>query len=95
MMKKKTRRAITGYIFVMPWLIGFILLTIYTLFYSLFLSFQDVNVSTEGIKTTFVGLKHYNYAFRVDTQFPTLYVQSLIDIGLSVPLIIIWFCLLR
>ncbi|HQG02663.1 MAG TPA: sugar ABC transporter permease, partial [Fervidobacterium sp.] len=89
-MKKKTRRAITGYIFVMPWLIGFILLTIYPLFYSLFLSFQDVNFSTEGIKTTFVGLKHYNYAFRVDTQFPTLYVQSLIDIGLSVPLIIIF-----
>ncbi|HQE48468.1 MAG TPA: sugar ABC transporter permease [Fervidobacterium sp.] len=90
MMKKKTRRAITGYIFVMPWLIGFILLTIYPLFYSLFLSFQDVNFSVEGIRTTFVGLKHYNYAFRVDTQFPTLYVQSLIDIGLSVPLIIIF-----
>jgi len=90
MMKKKTRRAITGYIFVMPWLIGFILLTIYPLFYSLFLSFQDVNFSVEGIKTTFVGFKHYNYAFRVDTQFPTLYVQSLIDIGLSVPLIIIF-----
>ncbi|HOQ39623.1 MAG TPA: sugar ABC transporter permease [Fervidobacterium sp.] len=89
-MKKKTRRAITGYIFVMPWLIGFILLTIYPLFYSLFLSFQDVNFSVEGIRTTFVGLKHYNYAFRVDTQFPTLYVQSLIDIGLSVPLIIIF-----
>ena len=50
------REELTGWLFISPWVIGFVLLTIGPMLYSLYLSFFDASLLTEP---TFVGLKNY------------------------------------
>ncbi|WP_165147994.1 sugar ABC transporter permease [Marinitoga sp. 38H-ov] len=89
-MKMKTKKAFFGYLFFSPWIIGFIFFTAYPFFYSLYLSFFNVKFKSTGIESTFVGLKHYLYAFRGDINFPIALTDTLINIILSVPLILIF-----
>jgi len=89
-MKIKTKKAFLGYLFFSPWIIGFIIFTAYPFFYSLYLSFFNVRFKSTGIDSTFVGLKHYIYAFRGDLTFPLALTDTLTNIILSVPLILIF-----
>ncbi|TYB94359.1 MAG: sugar ABC transporter permease [Kosmotoga sp.] len=87
---KKTRKAIVGYLYIMPWITGFIIFTAYPFFYSLYLSFFNLDFTVFGINTTFVGLKHYFYAFRIDANFPIQFWDTIISIALSTPLILVF-----
>lgn len=88
--KKRIRKALAGYLYISPWIIGFLLFTAYPFFYSLYLSFFNVNFTVEGIKATFVGLKHYIYAFKTDPSFPINFWNTLLSIVLSTPLILVF-----
>ena len=81
--------AVSGYLFLLPWLVGFFVFTFYPFFYSIYLSFQDVTLASGGIQTTFVGLRWYREAF---TDDPT-YIISLLDtvkfIAFSTPIIVV------
>ncbi|MFN3328641.1 MAG: carbohydrate ABC transporter permease [Fervidobacterium pennivorans] len=59
-------------------------------FYSLYLSFFNVDFTVDGIKTTFVGLKHYFYAFKTDPNFPIQFWNTILSIVLSTPLILVF-----
>ncbi|MGC9384032.1 MAG: carbohydrate ABC transporter permease [Kosmotogaceae bacterium] len=87
---KKTRKAIVGYLYIMPWITGFIIFTAYPFFYSLYLSFFNLDFTVFGINKTFVGLKHYIYAFRIDANFPIQFWDTIISIALSTPLILVF-----
>ncbi len=50
------REELTGWLFISPWVIGFVLLTIGPMLYSLYLSFFDASLLSEP---TFVGFKNY------------------------------------
>lgn len=89
-MTRKTRKAISGYIYISPWIAGFLIFTAYPFFYSLYLSFFNVNFTVEGIKATFVGLKYYIYAFRTDPAFPINFWNTILSIVLSTPLILVF-----
>lgn len=89
-LSKKTRKAFIGYLYIMPWIIGFIVFTAYPFFYSLYLSFFNLDFTVFGINTTFVGLKHYIYAFRVDANFPIQFWDTILSIALSTPLIVVF-----
>ncbi len=89
-LSKKARKAIVGYLYIMPWITGFIIFTAYPFFYSLYLSFFNLDFTVFGINTTFVGLKHYIYAFRVDANFPIQFWDTIISIALSTPLILVF-----
>ena len=44
-MKKTVLRGyVSSYLFLVPWLIGFLVLTLYPMIYSLYLSFTDYNI---------------------------------------------------
>lgn len=86
----KGRNALTGYAFISLWIIGYLIFTLWPMFYSLFLSFNKVKVTPKGIKTEFVGLANYKQAFLSDTQFVEKLVGYLKDIVLSVPIIIVF-----
>ncbi|EKF49144.1 hypothetical protein H17ap60334_07118 [Thermosipho africanus H17ap60334] len=88
--KVKTKRALIGYLFFSPWLIGFIVFTAYPFFYSLYLSFFKVRFTVSGVESTFVGLEFYKYAFRGDLTFPINFTNTIINIVLSTPLIVIF-----
>lgn len=90
-MRRRTKKAITGYVYLLPWIIGFAVFTAFPFFYSLYLSFFNVNFSpTGGIQASYVGLKYYLYAFKNDTGFPLNFWNTILNIVLSTPLILIF-----
>jgi ABC-type sugar transport system permease subunit len=84
------RLAIAGYLFILPWLAGFLALKAWPLFYSLWLSFQNVKITTTGIKTLPAGLANYANALLADVQFTDQLATAVRNLVLSVPVILVF-----
>ncbi|MDR2597812.1 MAG: sugar ABC transporter permease [Treponema sp.] len=63
------RQGLFGYLFLLPWLIGFFSFTVWPFVYTIFLSFHEVRLTVEGWSTTFNGIDNYNLAFLRNTEF--------------------------
>ncbi len=84
------REMMWGFIFIAPWILGYAVFTLYPVFYSLYLSFQEAYFNAQtGITTSFVGFDNYLSVFRNQNVLP-LYIGYLGRIILSVPLIIVF-----
>ena len=57
------RKSLYGWIFVIPWVIGFLLFFFKPMVNSFWYSFNNLQITTEGIKTEFVKLTHWKYIF--------------------------------
>lgn len=91
---RKKRDAIYGYMFISLWIIGFLIFTLYPMFYSLYLSFNVAYYSLQsGVVTTYVGFQNYLGIIRSQTLFP-LYTNYIGKMLLSVPLIIVFSILI-
>ncbi|WP_026690539.1 carbohydrate ABC transporter permease [Alteribacter aurantiacus] len=86
----KNRKSMTGFMFILPWVIGFLLFTAVPLSYSLYLSFQDVRITPAGIQTTFISFENYEYAFGMDALFTQKLLIFFREIVVSVPIIIVF-----
>jgi multiple sugar transport system permease protein len=64
--KLARREAIEGYLFILPWILGFLLFRFGPMLYSLFLSFTDY--AARGAPKL-VGLENYIYMFTKDPRF--------------------------
>ena len=71
------RKAISGYLFIAPFIIGFLAFMVKPLFQSLYMSFSDVQLGAGEFKNVWKGLDNYNYAFRVDANFVRLLKEEL------------------
>ena len=60
------RDNLAGLAFVSPWIIGFLVFGAFPMIYSLFLSFNKVTISADGILTEWIGLGNYRTAFTTD-----------------------------
>jgi multiple sugar transport system permease protein len=60
------RKAIEGYLYIAPFLIGFLIFTAYPLLASLYLSFTNFNLISDPV---WVGLENYTRAFTGDNLF--------------------------
>jgi multiple sugar transport system permease protein len=60
------RKAIEGYLYISPFIIGFLVFTAYPLLASFYLSFTSYNILSDP---TFIGLENYRRAFTEDVQF--------------------------
>lgn len=58
-----------GYLFLLPWLIGFVIFFLQPLVESIWYSFNETLMGPEGIETTFVGLDNYKYLLFEDSSF--------------------------
>jgi len=63
----RAREEIAGYLFILPWLIGFLVFTAGAMIYSLYLSFYDVDFLG---KFDFVGFANYTQMFVADELWP-------------------------
>ena len=70
------RRAVAGYLFISPFIIGFLLFMVKPFLQSLYMSFCDVKVGAGSFEMVYNGLYNYNYAFRVDADYSRLLVES-------------------
>lgn len=84
------KREAVGYVFVLPIFIGLAFIYLPSLARSVMISFSDLTFDTGGMHTTFSGFKQYDYAFRIDPNFTTTVINSLRDLAINVPTIIIF-----
>lgn len=64
-----TRREMKGYVFLIPWLVGFAAFFLVPLVQSVWYSWHDVKVTANGLKMIWVGWDNYTYIFQGDTVF--------------------------
>jgi len=88
-LKYKHKRAMFGYGFITPWLIGFILFFLVPVVSSLVMSFNNIVFSDGELKYTFLGIDNFKYAFTGDEKFLPYLSECLIDLVINVPLILI------
>lgn len=77
------KQNVTGYVFVLPWIIGFLCLTAGPLLFSLYASFTDYNITS---KMNFIGLENYKRMFTMDDMFWTSLWNTIYYVVFSVPL---------
>ncbi len=93
-MSKKKYRGIEqlksryGYMFVLPFIIGFITFFAIPLFQSVWFSLSDVNFTAEGVKTDFIGIESYDYLLTEDASYNVLLTTSLSTVLYSLPIIL-------
>jgi ABC-type sugar transport system permease subunit len=92
-MKHRTyaeQKALLGFLFVLPWLLGFIFFFIIPLVNSFRYSLSKIEASSSGMKISFIGLKNYINALTVNTSFNRTLTESIINMVVNVPLIVIF-----
>ncbi|HBY97920.1 MAG TPA: ABC transporter permease [Chloroflexi bacterium] len=78
----KSRQALWGYIFILPWLLGFLLFTAGPILAVFYLGFTEYSVFSPP---SWVGLKNYSKIFADDPLFVTSLGNTLYYVALSVP----------
>lgn len=65
----RQRDNLYGYIFILPFVIGFILFVLAPVIQSIILSVTEVTVTSTGFTTTYIGFENYYFALRVHADF--------------------------
>lgn len=81
------RKALVGYGFIAPWIIGFGVFCLFPVVYSLIFSFSEIKDPTT-FSFKMVGLQNYLDAFLVDTEFLPTFLQSIGDTFINLILIL-------
>jgi oligogalacturonide transport system permease protein len=83
---KKRKYHYSGYLYILPWLIGLILFQLYPIFRSLFYSFTNFDL----ISYKFVGFANYKYMFTQDSDFYASLKVTFLYVLIAVPLKLIF-----
>lgn len=70
------RKAIAGYCFISPFILGFLMFMVVPICRSLCMSFCEVNLAAGKIENIWVGLSQYQKALRVDPEFVRLLTEE-------------------
>jgi len=79
-----------GWLFIAPWLIGFIMLFAVPLFQSMLYSLSELSLTSTGISLDFIGLYNYQQALTHHVDYNRILVEAVIEMVVNVPLIIIF-----
>lgn len=82
----KRKESMNGYLFILPWLIGFSIFFAFAIFRSLQISFSTITNFT-NYEVEWVGLEHYKRALTSDTRYLTGYANTVKDMLITVPFI--------
>ncbi len=77
------RSLIMGLIFISPWIVGFLLFTVYPLAYSAYVSLTRFDLIGDPV---FIGAKNYVKLFTDDPHFWNVMYNTVYYVGFSVPL---------
>jgi len=81
------RQYILFYLFMLPWIVGFLVLTAWPLVYTAFLSFHTVNWTILGWERAFIGIDNFNLAFLRNPDFTPALLSFLLSLLYFVPVI--------
>lgn len=85
------REALAGYLFISPWIIGFLVFTAGAMVYSLYISFSNYNLATNTARP--VGITNYANLFE-DPRVGVSLANTLFYVVMAVPLEIIFALIL-
>lgn len=85
----RQKNSLTGYTFILPWILGFFIFTAYPFFYSIYLSLSSVKITPFGIETVWAGMKNYMDVLTKDVNFPVALTDSLTFVIMSTPMIVV------
>lgn len=93
--KKKTlafKNAVAGYLFILPFILGFILFMVVPLGQSLLMTFNEVNPNPDGtgFSMTWVGIKNFKDAFTVDPDFVPYLISEMTTMIINTPATLIF-----
>ncbi|MFC6331843.1 carbohydrate ABC transporter permease [Paenibacillus septentrionalis] len=92
-MKQRTyaqQKAFWGFLYVLPWLLGFIFFFLIPLISSFRYSLSTITANAQGMMIEFIGFKNYIDALTVNTSFNRTLTESIINMVVNVPLIVIF-----
>jgi ABC-type sugar transport system permease subunit len=86
------KNAVAGYLFILPFIIGFLAFMLFPILQSLFMVFSEVKIDTvkHGFSLTFTGLANLKRVFTIDPDFNRLLVEEIGRMVLIVPAVIIF-----
>lgn len=79
-----------GYWFVLPWVIGFLTLMLGPLLQTIRFATGELTITQTGYTIQDVGFSHFLYAFGEDANFPKLLANSLWDMVIDVPILLVF-----
>ncbi|ALS29027.1 ABC transporter permease [Paenibacillus sp. 32O-W] len=82
------KKALFGFLFVAPWLIGFLLLMAVPFYRSLRFSLSKLTIDSDGYSLEWVGLQNYRYIFMQDAWFVRVLTDAVVTMATNLPLII-------
>lgn len=86
--KKKQRY---GYLFILPWIIGFLMFFARPVVESLYFSFSNVRMTDTGMfSATYAGFRNYLYLLLEDPNYIRRLTTTLSDLAYEVPIILIY-----
>jgi len=86
----ESKRKWIGFTFVLPWVFGFFFLYLKPLVESLIYSFNYLQVTESGFKSTYIGLQNYKDAFLSDPDFAQSLLSSIKNLVYQVPMILVF-----
>jgi len=84
-----TKKALSGWLFVLPFVLGILFLYGPIIIQSIRLTFSDINL-VNGLSFNFIGIENYKYAFEKDEWFWSTVANGLKDLLIQIPAIVIF-----
>lgn len=89
----KKKQGLKGYLFILPWILGFFFLFLTPLIQTVSFSLSEISVNTNGFVAKFIGLENFRHALFIDPYFPRMLLTSMVELITDVPVILVFsFC---
>ena len=85
----RSRKAAWGYLFILPWLIGFLMFFLKPVCQSIEYSFSSIKMAQDGFNLTPVGVDNYSFLLFRDAKFMPLIGQATLKMLYETPLIVL------
>lgn len=87
---KVKRKTLYGYMFILPWLIGFLGLVLWPLIQSFYFSLNSMRITPVGLQFKYVGFNNFRDVWLKDMFFIQELLQFLMNTVLRVPVIVVF-----
>lgn len=89
-LKNALRETRYGYLFVWPYVIGFVLFFAFPLLFSGYISLGEFSLARGGFRVEWMGFKHYVDAFLYDITFTQVLTSTIAETALKTPIIVVF-----
>lgn len=89
-MTNRRRESLVGLGFIAIWIVGYVIFTLYPVFYSLYLSFFKVTMDGADLDLVFQGINNYRASFLSDPYFVSVLIEYVLEMIIYVPVTIVF-----